>query len=185
VRRRHTEQPQVLVAHSFGGLVALRYLETQPGDPIAAAVVSCPWLALATPPPAWKLIAGRLLSDLWPSLPIPAGLDAAQLSRDPTVNAAYESDPAVHRVMTPGAWREIQWAQRALAADGARIDVPLLFLLAGEDRIVDAHAARAFANNLTVQQVKWYPEMFHEVLHDPQREQVFADILIFLGEHGL
>jgi lysophospholipase len=185
VRRRHTETPQILLAHSFGGLVALRYLETQPGDPIAAAVVSSPWLALATPPPAWKLLAGRLLADLWPTLPIPAGIDSALLSRDPAVNAAYESDPAVHGRMTPGAWREIQWAQRAVAADVHRIDVPLLFLLGGEDRIVDTHAARAFADELTAQQVHWYPEMFHEVLHDPQREQVMADILTFLGAHGL
>jgi lysophospholipase len=87
--------------------------------------------------------------------------------------------------MTPGAWREIQWAQRAVVADGHRIDVPLLFLLAGEDRIVDAHAARAFADGLTEQHVKWYPEMFHEVLHDPQREQVIADVLTFLGTQGL
>jgi len=185
VRRRHTETPHLLLAHSFGGLVALRYLETQPGDPIAAAVVSCPWLALATPPPAWKRLAGRLLADLWPTLPIPARLDSALLSRDPAVNTAYESDPAVHGVMTPGAWREIQWAQRAVAADGHRIDVPLLFLLGGEDRIVDAQAARAFADNLTSAQVKWYPEMFHEVLHDPQREQVIADVLTFLRAQGL
>ena len=40
-------------------------------------------------------------------------------------------------------------------------------------------------DGLTAQQVKWYPEMFHEVLHDPQCEQVFADILTFLAGHGL
>jgi acylglycerol lipase len=185
IRRRHTQTPQILLAHSFGGLVALRYLETQPGDPIAAAVISSPWLALATPRPAWKLLAMRFLADVWPTLPIPASIDAALLSRDPTVNAAYEADSGVHGVMTPGAWREILWAQRAVAADGHRIDVSLLFLLGGEDRIIDAHAARAFADGLTASQVKWYPEMFHEVLHDPQRDQVVADILTFLGAHGL
>src|SRR6266540_4732736 len=44
VRPRH-EVPQVLVGHGFGGLVVLRYLETQPGEPPAAAVISSPWLA--------------------------------------------------------------------------------------------------------------------------------------------
>src|SRR5438552_10742204 len=44
--RLRTEAPQVLVGHSFGGLVVLRYLETQPGDAVAAAVVSSPWLGL-------------------------------------------------------------------------------------------------------------------------------------------
>jgi len=185
IRRRHTETPQILLAHSFGGLVALRYLETQPGDPIAAAIISSPWLALSMALPAWKLFAGRFLADLWPTMPMPASVDAASLSRDPAVNAGYETDRAVQGVMTPGAWREILWAQRAVAADCHRIDASLLFLLGGEDRIVDAHAARAFADGLTAQQVKWYPEMFHEVLHDPQREQVFTDILTFLAAHGL
>jgi alpha-beta hydrolase superfamily lysophospholipase len=36
--RRRLDAPQVLVGHGFGGLVVLRYLETQPGEPPAAAV---------------------------------------------------------------------------------------------------------------------------------------------------
>src|SRR2546423_1721968 len=138
VVRLRTERPQVLLGISFGGLVSLRYLETQPSDPIAGAVIAGPWLGLAFRPPAWKLIAGRVLADLWPTLPIPARLDPDTLSRDAAVNQAYAEDAAVHSVMTPGAWREIQWAQRAVVADGYRIESPLLFLLAGEDRVVDA-----------------------------------------------
>ncbi len=129
VVRLRTDRPQLLLGTSFGGLVALRYLETQP-----------------------------------------------------SVNEAYAADPAVHGVMTPGAWREIQWAQRAVPADGHRIETPLLFLLAGEDRVVDAHLARAFADSLkSAVLVRWYPEMYHEVLHDPQRETAFGDVLAFLA----
>jgi lysophospholipase len=184
--RQRTAAPQVLLGHSFGGLVVLRYLETQPGDPPAASVVSSPWLGLTHPPPAWKRFAGRIFADLWPTLRIRAGIDPDQLSRDPTVNAAWAADPACHDVMTPGAWAEIQWAQRAVIADGDRIDCPLLFLLAGEDRVVDAHLARAFAGGLkgTVQ-VHWYPEMYHEVLNDPQGERVVGDVVGFLGRQGL
>ena len=184
IRRRHTQTPQILLAHSFGGLVALRYLETQPGDPIAAAVISSPWLALATPRPAWRLLAMRFLADVWPTLPIPASIDAALLSRDHAVNAAYEADPGVHGVMTPGAWREILWAQRAVAADGHRIDVSLLFCSAVKTIVTRTRRGHS-PTRLTASQVKWYPEMFHEVLHDPQRDHVVADILTFLGAHGL
>src|SRR5438876_562478 len=146
VVRLRTDRPQLLLGTSFGGLVALRYLETQPSDPIAGAVVVSPWLGLAFRPPAWQRLIGRVFADLWPTLPLPARLDADTLSRDPAVNEAYAADPAVHGVMTPGAWREIQWAERAVPADSHRIETPLLFLLAGEDRVVDAHLARAFAD---------------------------------------
>src|SRR5437764_1095656 len=133
VVRLRTDRPQLLLGTSFGGLVALRYLETQPSDAIAGAVVVSPWLGLAFRPPAWQRLIGRVFADLWPTLPLPARLDADTLSRDPAVNEAYAADPAVHGVMTPGAWREIQWAQRAVPADSHRIETPLLFLLAGEE----------------------------------------------------
>lgn len=179
--RLRTDRPQVLLGLSFGGLVALRYLETQPSDPIAAAVVASPWLGLAFRPPVWKLVLARVLADLWPTVPVPARIDPETVSRDAAVNRAYAEDADVHQVTTPGAWREIQWAQRAVAADGYRIESPLLFLLAGEDRVVDAHLSRAFADRLRGPvQVRWYPEMYHEILHDPQREQVVGDVLGFL-----
>ena len=183
VVRLRTAGPQIVFGLSFGGLVALRYLETQPSDPIAAGVISCPWLGLAVRPPLWKVVGARLLADLWPTVALPARIDPEHLSRDPAVNRSYGEDASVHGVMSPSAWREIQWAQRAVPADAYRIECPLLFLLAGEDRIVDSHLARAFADGLkgTVQ-VRWYPDMYHEVLHDPQRDRVMGDILAFMAE---
>jgi len=88
--------------------------------------------------------------------------------------------------MTPGAWREIRWAQRSVVADANRIECPVLFLLAGEDRVVDAQLARALADGLRAPvQVRWYAEMYHEVLNDPQRDRVIGDVVAFLSLHGL
>jgi alpha-beta hydrolase superfamily lysophospholipase len=186
VVRPRAQAPQVLVGHSFGGLVVLRYLETQPSDPLIAAIVSSPFLGLAFAPPRWKRFVGRLLADLWPSARLRVRLDASHLSRDSEINSAYARDPMVHDLMTPGAWKEIQWAHRAVSADGHHIECPVLFLLAGEDRIVDAHLARAFADSLkSPVEVRWYPEMLHEVLHDPQREQVVGDMLAYLAKRGI
>lgn len=183
VRSRAPDAPQVLFGHSFGGLVVLRYLETQPTVPPRAAVVSGPFLGPAHGIPLWKQLAERLLGDLWPGLTVPMEVDVEHLSRDPESNAAYRNDPAVPRRVTVGAWREIRWAQRAVAADGARVESPVLFLLAGEDRVADATAARAFANTLPgTAVVRWYGEMYHELLNDPQRERVVEDMLAFLDD---
>src|SRR5712692_10045067 len=57
--RQRCDRPQLLFGHSFGALVALRYLETQPGDALAAAVIASPWLALAFRPATWKLVTAR------------------------------------------------------------------------------------------------------------------------------
>ncbi|HET8712119.1 MAG TPA: alpha/beta fold hydrolase, partial [Gemmatimonadales bacterium] len=97
--RRRQDLPQVLVGHGFGGLVVLRYLETQPGEPPAAAVISSPWIAQRARPAAWKRLAARV-ADLWPTLPTGRG----------------------GGLMTAGARAELEWARRAVVADRQRIE---------------------------------------------------------------
>jgi alpha-beta hydrolase superfamily lysophospholipase len=184
--RQHTSAPQVLFGHGFGGLVVLRYLETQPPDAPEGAIIGSPFLGAAAAMPTWKLLLTRACADLWPTATFAFERDADHWSRDPAVNAAYAADPLVEHEFTAGALRETQWAQRAVAADGHRIECPLLFLLAGEDRVCDAHLARAFADGLKSRvEVQWHPEMYHEVVTDPQRERVIEDVLGFLSKRGL
>lgn len=123
VRRRH-DVPQVIFGHGFGGLVTLRYLETQPGEPPVAAIVASPWLRFRHPS-LWKQVATRF-ADLWPTLRTGSGTD----------------------MMTAGARAEVRWAQRAVAADHARIECSLLLLLADGDPVADTSHARAFASSL-------------------------------------
>ncbi len=144
--RRRQDVPQVLVGHGFGGLVVLRYLETQPGEPPAAAVIVSPWLASRARPAVWKRIAARL-ADLWPTLPTGRGA----------------------QFMTAGARAEVQWAQHAVLADYERIERPMLFVLGGADTVVDAGVARRFAEDLGPRAaVQWYPELAHDLLTAPQ-----------------
>lgn len=153
--RRERDVPQMLLGQGFGALVILRYLETQPADAPAAAVISGPWLAARRPPAIWKRIAAKF-ADLWPSLP--TGLGGER--------------------MTAGARAEIQWAQRAVRADAQRIESRLLFLLGGEDRVANAPLARSFAEGLSPRpQVRWYPEKPHQLLGD---DSVFREVAAFL-----
>ena len=157
VRRRH-DIPQILVGHGFGGLVVLRYLETQPGEPPASAVISNPWLAWRRRPAAWKRLAARL-ADLWPTLPTGRG----------------------NQYMTAGARGELQWAQRAVLADAQRIERPLLVLLGGEDRVIDPAVARRFADDLAPRaQLNWYADLPHELLTVPH---VMEDVMRFIATY--
>jgi alpha-beta hydrolase superfamily lysophospholipase len=168
--------PQILVGHSFGGTVVLRYLETGP-EGVAGAVVSSPYLALAMRVPAWKRALARALVEILPGLPLPTGINLAHLSTDPAVGQAAASDPLYHRVMTPRAYREVLAAQAAVVAEGDHIRVPLLVLLAGDDRIVSRPAAEAFARALQGDvTVRVYDGFYHELFNEPQRARVYRDV---------
>jgi len=155
--RRRQDIPQVLVGHGFGGLIVLRYLETQPGEPPAAAVVAGPSLAPHTRPAAWKRFAAKL-ADLWPTLPTGMG----------------------STFMTAGARAELQWAQRAVVADCQRIERPLLLLLGESDDVIDAGAVRGLAAQLGSRAtVLAYPHLGHALLADAQ---VRRELTAFVGE---
>lgn len=91
--------------------------------------------------------------------------------------------------MTAGARAELQWAQRAVQADCQRIECSLLFLLAGDDQVVDAPLARTLAEGLTPPaRVQWYPTLGHESAAEPEGagRAVFQDMLAFLARtHSL
>ena len=177
LRRRAAAEvpaPQVLLGHSFGGLVALRYLETAPQG-LAGTVVISPFIAVARRPPAWKLTLARVLAGPLPGLGMSTGLDPAHLSTDPAVGQSARSDPLYHARMTPAAWREIQSAQAAVVAERDRIVGPLLVLLAGDDRIVSRPAAEALARTLPAETIV-YEGMFHEILNERDRERVLTDL---------
>jgi alpha-beta hydrolase superfamily lysophospholipase len=157
VRRRH-DVPQILLGHGFGGLIVLRYLESQPGEPPAAAVVASPWLASRSQPAVWKRLAARL-ADLWPTLPTGSG-------------AAF---------MTAGARAELQWAQRAVLADCHRIERPLLLLLGETDAVIDGSAVRRFAQELgTHATLLVYPGLGHDLFNAPQ---VREELSSFVAEY--
>ena len=170
------QAPQLLFGHSVGGAVVLRYLETAP-EGLAGAIVSSPFLAFAMAVPPWKRALARILLDLYPALPVATGLNVAHLSTDPAVGQAALSDPLYHRVMTPRAYREILLAQAAVLAEGRRIGVPLLVLLAGDDRIASRAASEAFARGLGGEvSVTVYEGFFHEIFNEPQRARVYRDV---------
>lgn len=168
--------PQLLMGHSFGGFIVLRYLETAPSA-VAGAIALTPYVDLYTPPAQWKVTMANLIVDLLPRLPIPTGLAYDQISKDQAVVERFNHDPLCHQLMTPRAYTEAMANLRHLQDERERIHAPLFVALAGEDRIVSSPAAKAFARGLTGDvTVREYPGMYHNILHEPDRERVFAEL---------
>lgn len=178
--------PTVLFGHSMGGLVALRYAETRPETDLAGLALAAPQLSLADPPPAWLRMAAVVLETILPSLPLSNRLDPEDLSNDPAEVQAYRDDPLVHDRITPRLFREMQRAMDAAVRDLPRIRVPAaLVMIPGADPVVDPPTTREVAVALrafTSVDVREYPGLFHEPLHDTGRETVSADLLAWVAE---
>lgn len=168
--------PLFLFGHSLGGLIALRYLEEYDST-FHGGIISSPWLATAIDVPRWKINASGLLNRILPALPFATGLDPADLSRDPEIVRAYRDDPLVHDRITPRLFSESAAAMGSALQRSDHLSVPLLFLLAGRDRIVHTEKSRLFAQSLSTRvSVTVYPDNYHENLNEPNRTNVVRDV---------
>ncbi len=169
--------PLFLLGHSMGGLIALRYQEEY-NTSFKGAIIVSPWVATAMTVPRWKTTLASAISKALPALPLGNAIDAGLLSHDPDVVAAYNADPLVHDRITPRLFTEASHSMGLVFQRADRFDDPLLFLLAGDDRIVDTRRTQQLARAIPSGEVtiKVYPGMFHEVLNERDRMLVFRDI---------
>ncbi|MFE0517644.1 alpha/beta fold hydrolase [Streptomyces sp. NPDC058954] len=164
--------PVVVVGHSMGGLIAARYAQRH-GDRLAALVLSGPVIG------AWEL-PGRLLAlDEIPDTPI----SPAALSRDPAVGAAYAADPLVWHGPMKRPTVEAFARTLATVAEGGDVGrLPLLWLHGDDDRLVPLSGSRvgiqALSGGRHTERI--YRGARHEVFHETDRAQVFADLTRFL-----
>lgn len=171
-----TDCPLFLAGHSMGGLIALRYLE-EFESPFRGGIIVSPWLGTAVPIPRWKVLLANLCNRVLPSLPVPAGLRAEHLCHDPAVVDAYREDPLVHDTITPRLFNEASTAMALAHRRADRLRVPLLFLIAGDDLIVDAPRAVRFARALPGDvSVHTFDGLYHEVLFEPERGPVIETL---------
>lgn len=173
VRGRHPGLPLYLFGHSMGGGIVTSFVIAR--KPAVAGVVLS-GSALLSPRPAPP-----------PSAPPakPAPLPASAISRDPAVVAAYENDPLVYR----GAPR----TDRATAWDGAfrlvqegmeSITAPILIMHGTADLLTPAEGSRRLHERVSSadKTLKLYEGLYHEILNEPEKEQVVAYLLAWLDQ---
>ena len=177
--------PLHLLGHSMGGLEVATLL-VERGPDVAAAVLSGP--ALASSPAlgrATSVLVG-LLSRVAPRLRVPASLDPEGLSRDPEVVSAYMADPLVDKRYSARLVAALIAAIAAIEGRGGDVGVPLLIVHGAADPICPIEGSLRFAADLRPPGSEHHPyaELRHEVLNEPEREVVLADIAQWLDKHG-
>lgn len=178
--RARVAGPLVLLGHSMGGLVAARLLAADPAA-ADALVLTSPALAMRMSPLQRLLLAaGRRW---FPDLAIGNGLPPRFLSHDLAVVAAYLTDPAVHDRVSPRLAAAMLDATVTVQAATPEWRVPTLLWWAGDDRFVDPAGSVRFAAAAPagVVTARAFPEAYHELLNEPQREAWLGELVAWLA----
>jgi acylglycerol lipase len=170
VRVRQEHDKVFLFAHSMGTMISMPAVPKLPDGTIQGLILSGTALEMG---PA----GGDLVSE--------GAVPASALSRDEAVQQAYSDDPLVWDKVPPEVLgHAFEIGQRAREAVQV-LNVPLLLIHGREDPLTDIKGAEyVYAESIvTDKTIIGYDGLRHEILNEPEKDKVIADVVEWLDKH--
>jgi alpha-beta hydrolase superfamily lysophospholipase len=183
VKSQHPDCPCFLWGHSLGGIIVLDYAIRYPQNIQGIIVVAAPLGQVGVSP--IKVIIGKTLSKIWPNFTLDTGIELEAGTRDQQVLADYLTDPLRHTQATARLATEffgaVDWVQSHIY----ELQVPLLMLHGGADRISLPEGVRLFFTKVLFndKQLIEYPEAYHELHNELNYQEIVNDLSIWLEKH--
>jgi alpha-beta hydrolase superfamily lysophospholipase len=163
--------PQILLGHSFGGLVALLVLLWHP-DVLEGLILSSPALRLHRLPLALRVLQ-KVALRVMPHRPLNMPGDKSEVCSDPAMVQRYQQDPLCHHYVSAGFLAAMAEGTRELQGFGVELDRPILLLEAGRDTVVDPDGMEDLWASVRPGLLERHrlDGFFHEIFHDQARSE--------------
>lgn len=172
--------PLFLYGHSLGGNLVINYSLKRTTN-LKGIIATSPFLRLAFQPPKWKMIIGKLLLKIAPSIAMSSEIKTAAISRDKKEVEIYEQDTLVHDKISPmysfPVMKNGEWA----IENASKLKIPMLVLHGTGDRIIDYKGSEEFCENTQNATLQLFEDGYHELHHDLCKEEFMSSILTWLS----
>ncbi len=172
------KQPLFLFGHSMGGAIVTLYAITRQ-PPLQGVILSGAALQVSKEISPLLQRLSSVIGSWAPKLKT-IRLDSKAVSRDPAVVEAYEQDPLIYHGATyarTGA--ELIGATKQIQASMEQFKLPVLILHGTADRLTEPGGSRELERRAASadKTLKLYDGLYHELVNEPEKEQVMQDIL--------
>jgi acylglycerol lipase len=185
VGHEYADKPLFLFGHSAGGLIVIAYVAGHQ-EGVAGCILSAPTTQPGSSVTRTSIVVARLLSALVPKMGV-ARLDASGISRDQKVVDDYLRDPLVYggKIRARLGAELIDTMEKSLPAKMAEIELPILTMHGSADRLSNTTGSSLLHQSVKSKDktLKYYEGFYHEILNEPGRDQVLADIGLWLDRH--
>jgi acylglycerol lipase len=185
VRAAEPNKPVFLFGHSMGGCIATLYTLLKHPQ-LAGLLLSGPAIEPTDDVPGVLIGATHVLGTITPGAKV-FDLPNENFSRDPAVVAAMSKDPLVTQGKAPARTAaELLNAMSEIRDHWGELDVPLLAMHGSLDKLTNPNGSRDLVQHAktTDKTFKLYEGLYHDLLHEPEKAQVTADLIGWLEAHA-
>lgn len=181
----------LMIAHSFGGLMALSFaLDPAHRKLIKALMTSAAVISAKMNLGMYvkQFLARFVLKKISPKLILPVGLDAHHISHDLEAVELYKKDPMVFdKISVALAAGTIEEGLKILDRADEIKDIPVYMAHGEDDQIAIVEGTKkVFAKiKSTDKTLKLYPGLYHEIFNEvpAERQKVLSDLRPWVLEH--
>ncbi len=184
VRARLPGKPLFLLGHSMGGAITALYTICHQPQ-VRGVILSAPSVKLSSDLSPLLQKASSALACFLPRLKT-MKINRRHISRDPVVVEAYDKDPLVYRKgILLKTSSELIKATKRIRSQAQEFTLPVLILQGTNDKLADPEINKWFFDTISSSDrtFKLYEGLYHEVMNEPEKEQVLQDIITWLDAH--
>lgn len=186
VRDRQPGKPIYLVGQGFGASLAAVYAarKADPKSPVAGLVLSAPPLRGNV---KRSERVGTRAAAIFSPRTHQLEIDLAKWSSDPSVVAAWRTDPLVYDGQpTASTAGEVLRASDELQKRAGELKLPLLVMFGSADVVASADQGKALVEHAgaTDKNFQLYEGLFHDLFREPRRSEVIGDVLTWVSNHA-
>ena len=171
----------IILGHSMGGLIVLKLMLQEQAHlkfKISGLILSNPCIRPKQEVPKVYLNAIHSIGPYLSKLRIPSLYGGDALTSDARLAHEFDADPLIPKFTTMNLLLQLMDASKEIRTLAYYLNVPTLFLVSGQDELVDNETTELFSHGVSPDYVtfKRYPEMKHEMFNEVEREKVFSDV---------
>lgn len=191
VQKRHPKAKVVWFGESMGALIVMHAYAAVPEgqNKPDALVLASPIVDIASKLPVWKYRLARTLAVMFPkfriSLESLSGVQHAVVTEDDIHAEQAAKNPWYIKRYTLRLLLHLGRMSEALPVQVREADCPVLLLHGGKDLFTSEESVKrleADAGGKDGLSRKFYPDSYHLLLYDHQRERIFKDVVGWLNK---